>query len=63
MFRWKMEMLKDIDELIEKVTLMSEKLEELNKSVSMLREANGLRDITSDLSVLMSYDGRSRDNE
>lgn len=63
MFRWKMEMLKDIDELIEKVALMSEKLEELNKSVSMLREANGLRDITSDLSVLMSYDGRSRDNE
>jgi hypothetical protein len=56
-------MLKDIDELIEKVELMSQKLEELNKSVSMLREANGISDITNDLSVLMSYDGRSRDNE
>lgn len=63
MFSRKMEMLKDIDELIEKVELMSKKLEELNKSVSMLREANGVRDITNDLSVLMSYDGRSRDNE
>lgn len=63
MFSWKLEMLKDIDELIEKVELMSQKLEELNKSVSMLREANGIRDITNDLSVLMSYDGRSRDNE
>lgn len=63
MFSWKMEMLKGIDELIEKVELMSQKLEELNKSVSMLREANGVRDITNDLSVLMGYDGRSRDNE
>jgi hypothetical protein len=52
-----------MDELIEKVDEMTKKLEELNKSVSMLREANGIRDITSDLSVLMSYDGRSRDNE
>lgn len=63
MFRGFNEILKDVDELIEKVELMSQKLEELNKSVSMLREANGIRDITSDLSVLMSYDGRSRDNE
>jgi hypothetical protein len=63
MFRGFNEILKDVDELIDKVELMSKKLEELNKSVSMLREANGIRDITSDLSVLMSYDGRSRDNE
>lgn len=63
MFRWGNVILKNMDELIEKVELMSQKLEELNKSVSMLREANGIRDITSDLSVLMSYDGRSRDNE
>ncbi len=63
MFRGFNEFLKDVDELIEKVELMSQKLEELNKSVSMLREANGIRDITNDLSVLMSYDGRSRDNE
>lgn len=63
MFRGFNEILKDVDELIEKVELMSQKLEELNKSVSMLREANGIRDITSDLSVLMSYDGRSMDNE
>lgn len=63
MFRGFNEILKDVDELIEKVELMSQKLEELNKSVSMLREANGIRDITNDLSVLMSYDGRSRDNE
>lgn len=63
MFRWGNVILKNMDELIEKVELMSQKLEELNKSVSMLREANGMRDITSDLSVLMSYDGRSRDNE
>jgi hypothetical protein len=63
MFRGINEILKDVDELIEKVELMSQKLEELNKSVSMLREANGISDITNDLSVLMSYDGRSRDNE
>lgn len=63
MFRWGDVILKNMDELIEKVDEMTKKLEELNKSVSMLREANGIRDITSDLSVLMSYDGRSRDNE
>ena len=56
-------MLKNMDELIEKVEEMTKKLEELNKSVSMLREASGVNDITNDLGILMSYDGRSRDNE
>ena len=63
MFRWGDVILKNMDELIEKVDEMTKKLEELDKSVSMLRDANRIQDITNDLGVLMSYDGRSRDNE